>query len=347
MNINLTDEQKEILGIVDNRVDFYFKVENSVIDGYQAEEINPKTGKLEIIEKSYFDNVYELAVYTALSRYCNNGQVAFPSIPTLAKKCCCGQTSIKNAIKGLEQKGFIKKLNRKKANSAENDTNIYAIKNIEEIVSVGRNTTDVGRMATEGVGRETTGKKNNILNNNNINNKTCNMSSTENDLGINPKGYPRKDKWEKFINENLIGIDYIPEIEKSIKDYEKTLNKKGVNNPEKEIKEFLLENYNNGMDNNISLGIIVKSIIIRERINIVKKENIEIKNEIIEVPTTRSQKIDYMKRFLSTNEIKSKREEIAKDLLKEFNISENSIIERELENYLVALYNKNKYKEVV
>lgn len=45
-----------------------------------------------------------------------------------------------------------------------------------KIVNVGRVATDVGRDTTEGVGRETTGKKNNILNNNNINNKTCNTS---------------------------------------------------------------------------------------------------------------------------------------------------------------------------
>ena len=30
--INLTEEQKQILGIKDERVDFYFKVENAVID---------------------------------------------------------------------------------------------------------------------------------------------------------------------------------------------------------------------------------------------------------------------------------------------------------------------------
>lgn len=258
--MNLTDEQKEILGIVDNRVDFYFKVENSVIDGYEAEEINPKTGKVEIVEKSYFDNVYELAVYTVLSRYCNNGQVAFPSIPTLAKRCCCGQTSVKNAIKGLEQKGFIKKLNRKKANSAENDTNIYAIKNIEEIVNVGRVATDVGRNTTDGVGRETTGKKNNILNNNNINNKTCNMSSIENDLCVNPKGYLRKDKWEKFINENLIGVDYQKDIQTTIKNLEKKWS-------EKQIQEYLLEVYKNGIKQNLSLALIATTIAKEKRLS--------------------------------------------------------------------------------
>lgn len=197
-NSILSKEQKQQLGIVDNRVDFYFKVENSVIDGYESEEINPETGKLEIVEKSYFDNVYELAVYTALSRYCNNGQVAFPSIATLAKRCCCGQTSVKNAIKGLEEKGFIKKLNRKKANSAENDTNIYAIKNIEEIVNVGRVATDVGRNTTDGVGRETTRKKNNNLNNNNINNKKIDTSAEAESL--NQEKIEFRENLNKYIS---------------------------------------------------------------------------------------------------------------------------------------------------
>lgn len=202
-NSILSEDQKRQLGVVDNRLDFYFKVENSVIDGYESEEINPKTNKVEIVEKSYFDNVYELVVYTALSRYCNNGQVAFPSIQTLAKRCCCGQTSIKNAIKGLEQKGFIKKINRKKANSAENDTNIYAIKNIEQIVNVGRVATDVGRDTTEGVGRETTGKKNNILNNNNISNKKIDTSAEAESLD------QEKIKFRENINKYISKVEEV------------------------------------------------------------------------------------------------------------------------------------------
>lgn len=129
--LNLTQEQKEQLGIIDERVDFYFKVENAVIDGYTVETINEKTGKIEVKEKSYFDNVYELAVYTALSRYCNNDVVIFPSQETLAIHCCCGKTSVKNAIKSLEEKGFIKKINRKKNGS--NDTNLYVVKKINNM----------------------------------------------------------------------------------------------------------------------------------------------------------------------------------------------------------------------
>lgn len=54
--INLTEEQKQILGIKDERVDFYFKVENAVID-------NPEV----------FSNIYESHLFVVLSRYCNNG----------------------------------------------------------------------------------------------------------------------------------------------------------------------------------------------------------------------------------------------------------------------------------
>ena len=353
MSINLTDEQKEILGIKDERVDFYFRVENSVIDGYEIEEINPKTGKVEIVEKSYFDNIYELAVYTTLSRYCNNGKVAFPSISTLAKKCCCGQTSVKNAIKGLEQKGFIKKLNRKKVNSLENDTNIYAIKNIEEIFKVGRVATDVGRVATD-VGRVATSKNNNI-NNNNIN-KTCMYDMSfekieKEDFGINPKGFPRKDKWEKFLNENLSGIDYVPNIELAIKLFENNLIKKGALNPEKEVKKFLVDNYNNGIQQNLSFNVIANSIITGKRIEQVKVNTIEIENndnvktEII-APVTRIEKIKFMKNILSENELSQYREKVSKELLENYNISEKSVIESELDNYLILLYNK-KYKNEV
>ncbi|MGL5126112.1 MAG: hypothetical protein ACRC6U_09075, partial [Fusobacteriaceae bacterium] len=66
-------------------------------------------------------------------------------------------------------------------------------------------------------------------NNTNLNNNTehvtcCNFEKTEKKttLGTNPKGYPRKDEWEKFLNLNLIGIDYTLAIENAIKKLLKT-----------------------------------------------------------------------------------------------------------------------------
>lgn len=60
-------------------------------------------------------------------------------------------------------------------------------------------------------------------------------------LGINPKGYPQKDEWEKFLNENLVGIDYIPSIEKAIKNLLKTETPASV-------EKILLETYKTGID---------------------------------------------------------------------------------------------------
>ena len=122
---------------------------------------------------------------------------------------------------------------------------------------------------------------------------TCNMSFEKNDLGINPKGYPRKDKWEKFLNENLKGIDYIPEIENSIKLMEKSLIKKGVTNYDEEIENYLIENYNNTIKNNLNIAVLVTAIIKNKRIPEVvqkgkkekeKKPVIKKENEKIEIP---------------------------------------------------------------
>ena len=71
-NISLTPEQEQLLKIKDNRVDFYFKVENAVIDNYQI-----------------FDSIYEAHLYIILCRLCNNNQIAFPSYQKLADYCFC------------------------------------------------------------------------------------------------------------------------------------------------------------------------------------------------------------------------------------------------------------------
>lgn len=125
--MDLTPEIKEQLGIVDNRKDFYFKVENSVIDGYMEydEELKRDT------PRDYFSNIYEKMVFIVLSRYANNNDgIAFPSISTIARNALCGATKVRECIKSLEKKGFIKKVTRPKTNK-DNDSNLYSVKNIE------------------------------------------------------------------------------------------------------------------------------------------------------------------------------------------------------------------------
>lgn len=85
--INLTEEQKQILRIKDERVNFYFKIENAVID-------NPDV----------FSNIYESHLFVVLSRYCNNVGVAFASYSTLAKLCYCSKSTVIRCIKSLEEK---------------------------------------------------------------------------------------------------------------------------------------------------------------------------------------------------------------------------------------------------
>lgn len=87
-----------------------------------------------------------------------------------------------------------------------------------------------------------------IIDNNNIelNNKTCNMSSKKK---LNKKGFPIQDKWEEFLIENLPGIDYQANIQKQIKKLEKT-------ESENTIKKYLLEVFQEGQKQNLSLKTI-------------------------------------------------------------------------------------------
>lgn len=125
--MDLTPEIKEELGIVDNRKDFYFKVENAVVDGYMEYDAELKRDA----PKDYFSNIYEKMVFIVLSRYANNNDgIAFPSISTIARNALCGATKVRECIKSLEKKGFIKKVTRPKTNK-DNDSNLYSVKNIE------------------------------------------------------------------------------------------------------------------------------------------------------------------------------------------------------------------------
>ncbi|MGL5716705.1 MAG: helix-turn-helix domain-containing protein, partial [Paraclostridium sp.] len=118
--MNLTEEQKEKLGILDERVDYYFKVENTVVDGFKV--VDSETGK-ESTEMA-FENIYQAHLFVVLSRYCNNGQVAYPSISTLCKKCYCSKPTLLKAIEGLEKKGYIAKVNRYNSETKTNESNV-------------------------------------------------------------------------------------------------------------------------------------------------------------------------------------------------------------------------------
>ena len=85
----------------------FFQIENAIVD---SEEFT----------------MAEKMAYMVLVRYAGNGNVAFPSVATIAKKMGCGETTARKAIKGLEDKGVIKKEIRKKSNGG-NQSNLYEI----------------------------------------------------------------------------------------------------------------------------------------------------------------------------------------------------------------------------
>lgn len=115
--VNLTDEQKEALGIKDERKDFYFKVENEVID-------NPEV----------FDTDREFILFIVLSRYCNNNQIAYPSLETLAKKSRCTKRNLIKALNGLVEKGLVKKVKRYDEETKTYQSNLYAVQTLKEYI---------------------------------------------------------------------------------------------------------------------------------------------------------------------------------------------------------------------
>lgn len=251
-NLNLTIEQKKALGIVDERVDYYFKVENSAIDGIEI--IDKETNEKVIVEA--FDNIYQAHLYTVLSRYCNNSKVAFPSLATLCKKCFCSKNTLLKAIKGLEEKGYIAKVKRHNKETKTNESNIYAIKNICVPSSPHEPGVvhEMNKGGSPGEHKEEQVKKNNIKKKNK--HVTClDLKKSENKimLGINPKGYPQKDEWEKFLNKNLVGIDYTPAIEKAIKSLLKTETPTSV-------EKILLETYKTGIETGRNVSEIASII---------------------------------------------------------------------------------------
>lgn len=189
--MNLTKEQLEQLGITDERKDFYFKVENTVVD------------------EKVFNNIYEAYLFVVLSRYCNNNQVAFPSIKTLAEKCYCSTASIKRALKNLEEKEFIKRVQRKDEDKNIYESTLYAVKNIGNFDSNVSSDGARGWLCeNQGVGSVGAIKNNNIYKEQDKKtNKKDKLIEQLNELNISDS---LKQKFIEFIN-------YRKEIKKSLK----------------------------------------------------------------------------------------------------------------------------------
>ena len=86
------------------------------------------------------------------------------------------------------------------------------------------------------------------------------FDSEESQKEKNNKGFIVKDKWEKFINENLSGIDYQKDIQGTIKNLEKKWT-------EKQIQEYLLEVYRDGIKQNLSFALIATTIAKEKRLS--------------------------------------------------------------------------------
>ncbi|MGL4946287.1 MAG: hypothetical protein ACRC4X_01265 [Cetobacterium sp.] len=118
-------------------------------------------------------------------------------------------------------------------------------------------------------------------------------------LGLNPKGYPQKDEWEKFLNKNLIGIDYTPVIEKAIKKLLKTEN-------ERAVEKILLETYKTGLNENRSIAEIATII---GTGNALRAKAVKPKKEkAVEVPAEQKEKIEVASSFDKEKEFIQKRE---------------------------------------
>ena len=116
MKINLTEKEKEHLGIGDDRKDFYFKVENAVVDNHEM-----------------FETIYEYAVFITLSKYCNCNGISFASCETLAKHSHCSPRKIKDVLKILVEKGLLKKVKR-----GGNSTDFYKVQTLKNYFSTDK-----------------------------------------------------------------------------------------------------------------------------------------------------------------------------------------------------------------
>ncbi|MEG3013112.1 MAG: replication initiator protein A [Cetobacterium sp.] len=249
----------------------------------------------------------------------------------------CSRQTVSNNLKDLEKYNLIDK---KKCFSS---SSIFYLKinSLENLTSKDNFTQEIYENSTSSLENLTTSSLENLDSSKNNfikNNKTCTcieahaLDSKESKKQKNKKGYDIQDKWELFILNNLTGIDYQKSIQNSIKNLEK-------NWSEKQIQDYLLETYKNGISSNLSLKIIATCISKKERITTAKEEVKEILNDDntnVVVKLTRKDKIDHMLKITDIEEINSLKERISQ----EWGIYEQASIESEIGNILCKRFDK-------
>lgn len=311
--MNLTQEQKEQLGIVDERVDFYFKVENTVIDGLK--KINEDG---EEITEMPFEDIYEAHLFVVLSRYCNNGQVAYPSLNTLCEKCYCSKPTLLKAIKGLEKKGYIAKINRQNSETKTNQTNVYSVKNISIPVakdSVGGSKGDLLGVVKEIYHPSKAGlHKEELLKNNKLKRTTTTTKEQKNSSSSVPNliKYLEEKKVNKTTIKNILKLDVTLERVEEVMNY--------------------------CSENKLGIGMVVNLL----------KDKSELKPIISteEKKLTAKEKANYIKTILSDEKLEELMEEAKQVLITTgISLSENKTLLTEYESLLVQEYNKKIKKQ--
>lgn len=196
-------------------------------------------------------------------------------------------SKINRVLKKLEKDGIIEIGNHNKA--AYDKTSWYTIIN-QEILDKYKINIDVSSFCKMKNGFDKT--ENGFCNlqdrfsqnekpipdiNTDINTYKKNTCNSDESLGLNPKGFPRKDRIEKFLNENMDGIDYTKEIQEVIA---KHLKKES----EEKVLATLLETYKVGLETGRSLSEI--ATIIAKGNALRPKNKIEKKNTGVEIDAT-------------------------------------------------------------
>lgn len=205
--IKLNEEQKKLLKLKDRRIDYYFKVENAVIDSSEI-----------------FDNIYESHLFIVLSRFCNNNNIAFPSYNSLAELCYCSRSTIIKTMKNLEKKGLINKLlrNKKIKDKTVYESNLYTINNIKKynIINEKKENVDIKKDSSSKTSdiiseKDHPSSSHALYKEQAINNKLINNNTIINEKNIRRKNSSRYE----FLNlskYSLLNQPTIKNIEKNI-----------------------------------------------------------------------------------------------------------------------------------
>ena len=340
MVLNLSDDQKEKLGIIDKRVDFYFKVENAVVDN------------------KVFSNIYESYLFVVLSRFCNNGNVAFPSYNTLAELCYCSRRKIIDTMASLEKKGLINKVKRIKEredlSTNLNDTNVYTVNNIKIYLEKDREKTLVITTEKEGGAGYALGKKTEKELNKNLGSAGYAPPLVQ-DMHYPSAGYaPNKEQDIK----NKIIKNHDTEFEKHDFDFFENLfkkykipfhkkNQKSVFNLLVKMKRSEIENYLNETFEDLSSNKSIKNIpaLFTSKINKQERQiNKKIEEKIEEIISTDViQKKEIIKDTVSEEEIEKMYNFIITNNLADKKFLESMKINKKLyENTIITLHNNSK-----